>query len=60
MSVSHRTYWTLPRRGLYKKCTIPRSAITEYAAKLHKKIDMTKYFITFFLFFVIFLIFVGF
>ena len=44
MSVSHHTYWTLPRRGLYKKCTNPRSAITEYAAKLLQKFDICKYF----------------
>ena len=57
MSVSRRTYWTLPRRELYKKMYAARSAFTEYGAKLHKKFDMTKYFITFILFFVIFLIF---
>lgn len=42
MSVSLRTYWTLPRRGLYEKRTNLRSAITEYAAKLQQKNDIRK------------------
>ena len=55
MSVSLRTYWTLPRRGLYEKRTNLRSAITEYATKLQQKNDMSKKYVIFFHFFYIFL-----